>query len=604
MRRMKQILLVFTAVVLLFPSNLVMAASNLDAAEDEGKISVKDEVIYATLSPSGNKQEIYVVNTLDVTKTGKITDYGPYTQVKNLTDLSDLEQKNETIEITAPKGKFYYQGNMDKQALPWNISISYFLNGKKISPEELAGKDGHVEIQIVTSKNEQVDEVFFKNYLLQISLTLDPSIYTNIKADDGMIANAGKNKQVTFTVMPEKETELTLSADVQDFELSGIDINGVPSSMSIDSPNLEDMTGDMQSLTNAIQKVNNGVAELKRGVSELNGGVKDLRNGSEQYKNGMTEVKGASSELVGASKSINDALATISNSLSGEDSDEIDLTALSKLPEGLSVLGENLNTTADGLTTLQESYVQAYGALDQAMEAIPAYEISEKEFQDLYASGAVHEVLDKLKETYSAAQTAKGTYIAVKEGFDAVDTTLENTANGMKEMGTQLNTTAKELTTSLKKMDITESITKLEEGLTTLSTNYKEFHSGLVEYTGGVNQLSNSYGELHEGIVELSTGTNELENGVSDLHNGTSELYEATNDLPDQIKSEVDEMISDFENTDFEAKSYVSPKNNEKINTVQFIIKTESIEIEEQETEEEPAEKEKSFWEKFIDLFS
>jgi putative membrane protein len=367
---------------------------------------------------------------------------------------------------------------------------------------------------------------------------------------------------------------------------------------------LDNMTGEMVTLSDAIRKVNNGVAELKQGVSELNGGVKDLRNGSQQYKNGMNKVKGNSSELVEASKSINNALATISSSLSGEDSDEIDLTTLAKLPEGLSVLGKNLNTTADGLSTLRESYGQAYGVLDQAMEAIPAYDISEKEFQDLYASGAEHEVLDKLKETYTAAQTAKGTYTSVKEGFDAVDTTLNKTANGMKEMGTQLNTTAKELTTSIEEMDITESITKLEEGLTELSTKYKEFHSGLVDYTGGVNQLSNSYGELHDGIAELSNGTNELENGVSELHKGTSELHEATNDLPNELKSEVDEMISEFENTDFEAKSFVSPKNNEKINTVQFIIKTESIEVDEQEKEKEPVKKEKSFWDKFIDLFS
>ncbi|MEC5425801.1 hypothetical protein QGM71_20255 [Virgibacillus sp. C22-A2] len=45
----------------------------------------------------------------------------------------------------------------------------------------------------------------------------------NIQDEDGMVANAGKNKQVTITVMPEKEEELVVEVDVvEDFELDGI----------------------------------------------------------------------------------------------------------------------------------------------------------------------------------------------------------------------------------------------------------------------------------------------------------------------------------------------------------------------------------------------
>src|SRR5699024_11870435 len=63
-----------------------------------GKISSKDEVVYATLSATGDEQEIYVVNTLDVTKEGKIVDYGSYSSIKNLTNLSDIEQSGRSDE--------------------------------------------------------------------------------------------------------------------------------------------------------------------------------------------------------------------------------------------------------------------------------------------------------------------------------------------------------------------------------------------------------------------------------------------------------------------------------------------------------------------------
>ncbi|MUK90309.1 YhgE/Pip domain-containing protein [Ornithinibacillus sp. L9] len=606
MRRMKKILIVLAAVILVLPSFLATASTNDSNSEEvdpkkDGEVSSKDEVVYATLSATGEGQEIYVVNTLDVEKEGKIVDYGSYTSLKNLTDLSEIEQVEDKVQFTAPKGKFYYQGNMNDEPLPWDISITYFLDGEEISPEDLAGKDGHVQIRIETSANEDVNRVFFENYLLQIALTLDSTIYNNIKTEDGMVANAGKNKQVTFTVMPENEEELVVEADVEGFELEGIEISGVPSSMSIESPDIGEMTGDMKSLTDAISDLNNGVAELNDGVSELNNGVADLEEGSKQYQNGISDLDDASTDLVNGSKDIEQALETISDSLGN--SEGMDLSELGQLADGLTQLSNGLKETSEGLTLLKDNYANAYRALDGAMEDIPAYNISEEEIQKLYSSGADQRVVDQLVDTYVKAQTAKGTYAQVKGGFDAVDVTLEEVIGALNEMATNLDSMANGLSSSLEGMDAAGDFAQLQEGLATLSSNYKEFHAGLVDYTGGVNQLSNSYQELHSGIEELSVGTNELDTGVGELYDGTSELHESTSDLPDQMTEEIDEMMADYDKSDFEAVSFVSTEN-EKINSVQFVFKTKSIMYEEPETTEEPVEEAKGFWARLKDLFS
>lgn len=62
-------------------------------------------------------------------------------------------------------------------------------------------------------------------------------------------------------------------------------------------------------------------------------------------------------------------------------------------------------------------------------------------------------------------------------------------------------------------------------------------------------------------------------------------------------------MIADFENADFVPVSFVSSENNEKINTVQFVIKTKRIEKEEDETTKEQPEAKKGFWDRLLDLF-
>ncbi|WP_416151664.1 YhgE/Pip domain-containing protein [Salipaludibacillus sp. HK11] len=605
--RIKRIVHVFMAIALVLPSFLLTATGGERVAAEEGQsqnagqYSSKDEVVYATLTSSGERQEVYVVNIFDVVEEGNIVDYGTYSNLKNLTDLSEIEQKEDTVEVTAPEGKFYYQGDKNDADLPWDITISYLLDGKQINPNELVGKDGEVEINIQTSANESVDSVFFENYMVQISLNLEPEIFDNIEAEDGVVANAGKNKQVTFSVMPEQAGELNIKADAVDFELEGIEIAAIPQSMAIEGPDMGEMTGEMQELTDGIKEISNGLGELNSGVSELNRGVLNLRDGSEQYKTGISEIDGSSNELVDASVSIDEGLATMSTSLS-ESSGEMDLTELKELPGGLSQLAEGLHQAAGGLTELSENYTMAYSTLNDEMVAIPDYEITEEEIEGLYMSGADSDVVDQLVETYAAARTAKGTYSAVQEAFEAVEPTLNEVSGSLTEMANTMGSMATEIASSLDDMDVADSIGELQEGLESLSSNYKEFHAGLLSYTDGVGQLSNSYNEIHDGIVELSGGTGGLETGADELDDGTDTLYESTKDMPEQMQEEVDQLLADFDNSDFEAVSFVSTEN-EKINSVQFMIKTDSIEKEEQESNEEVEEEEKGFWGRLMDLF-
>nr|WP_282138904.1 YhgE/Pip domain-containing protein [Rossellomorea aquimaris] len=596
MMRKKQLRYSALALMLFLPSFLSVPAQ----AASEGKVTSKDEVVYATLDAAGDLDSIYVVNTFEVARAGKILDYGEFSSVKNLTDLKKLELEGQKVEMDAPEGKFTYQGNMKEDTkLPWDVTVSYSLDGKKIDPSQLAGKSGHLEINIDTAENKKAGTVFYENYLLQVSLNL-PNTYENIEAADGMVANAGKNKQITFTVMPGKEKKLSVEADVSDFEFEGVQIAAVPSTLPIDTTGTEGMTDDMSELSDAIGKLNTGVADLKNGVSQLNDGASSLRDGSAQYKNGISELNGSSSQIVGASNSIGDALRTINQSLAANPA-EMDLSDLNELPAGLTQLADGLTQAANGLSTLQKNYSSAYAALDDAMAGIPSSELSEEEIAALYGSGADRQVVDKLVKSHQAAQKVKGTYASVKEAFAAVEPTLNQVSVSVNEMSGQLTSISNNLSASLKETDMS-GFAQLQKGLGELSANYGDFHSGLVRYTEGVGQLATSYGKLHSGIAELAGGTNELEGGVADLHSGTSELHKETKNLPDKMQEEINKMMAEYDKSDFKPVSFVSSKN-EKVSSVQFVIKTESIEKEEQETKKAKPKKEKGFWDLLMDLF-
>lgn len=608
MRRMRKFLAVFASILMMMPALLVSAdtagsKSGEKVSQETGELSSKDEVVYAKLSPAGENQEVYVVNILNIEEPGEVTDYGPYTNLKNLTDLSPIEKSDAAVNVTAEEeGKFYYQGDLNESALPWNVSITYTLDGQETAPEELAGKSGHVQIGIQTSRNENADPSFFENYLLQISFPLNGEKFSNIEAPDGMLANAGKNKQATFTVMPEKEGNLTLEADVADFELEGIDITAIPSSLPIDAPDIDDMTGEMDTLTKAIKEVNDGVGQLQNGASELHNGAAKLSDGSREYRNGIAALDGSSSKLVSGSKSIEQALQKLNSSLSAG-SGEMGLGDLKKMQDGLSQSAAGLREVSRNLSELQQAFSASYNSLNEAMEGIPNHEISQAQIEQLKQSGADPDVVAQLLETYTAAQNAKGVFAAGQGSFAAVSGTLEQVSASLTEMAKNLDAMSAGLSQALANSDAADAMAQLQAGVNALAANYESFHSGLVDYTGGVSRLAGSYSELHNGITGVADGTGEIANGAASLHTGTTELYEATRDLPEQMKEEVEGMLEEYDKSDFKPVSFVSSQN-EKVNSVQFVLKTESIKQEETKENEKPKEEPKGFWARLKALFS
>ncbi|NMA06245.1 MAG: YhgE/Pip domain-containing protein, partial [Ruminococcaceae bacterium] len=212
-------------------SVIMLAAPVFAEAGGQPQKAEKSEVVYAVLDNSGSISNIYVVNILDIPSEGNYIDYGNYDSVKNLTDTSDISVSGDSVTFNAPTGDFYYQGNLVKKVLPWILNISYSLDGKSISSDALAGKSGNLRITINTKNNPDVNETFFNNYLMQISVTLNSEKCSDISAKGATIANAGKNKIVNFTAFPKSNHNFEITASVKDFEMEGMTFSAIPYSM-------------------------------------------------------------------------------------------------------------------------------------------------------------------------------------------------------------------------------------------------------------------------------------------------------------------------------------------------------------------------------------
>lgn len=58
----------------------------------------------------------------------------------NLSDTTPINYSDGAVTLEAEPGRRYYEGTLSSVELPWNIEISYYLDGQEIAPAELGGK--------------------------------------------------------------------------------------------------------------------------------------------------------------------------------------------------------------------------------------------------------------------------------------------------------------------------------------------------------------------------------------------------------------------------------------------------------------------------------
>jgi len=576
----------------------------------------KEEVVYANLGSDGSVGKIYVVNIFESTEGGTVKDYGDYESVLNLTDTSAISRNGEELTFNMGPGRFYYQGNLKSKILPWDFDISYMLNGVRLPAKELAGKSGSLEINIKTKESSYPDKAFYENYMLQISVTLDTSKCRNISAEGATIANAGKNKVVNFTVMPKSAGDLKLSALVTDFEMQPIQITAIPLSINVDIPGTESLSEDLSQFSSAIKQLNDGANRLTEGIGGLksgfvgfSGGLAELRSGSSAFLGGIKALAEQAPALTEGSAAILSGLKSIKTALeSGELSG---LAALTELPGALYQLSKATEQAATGLNELEKSFSQGYAALSAAVDALPSQSLDPSVLGALSASTDpnVLALLGAYQAQYEAILRLKGTFDNLKPLFESVPGALSQSASGLSEISQNLLNISTAINASLTGSEnLGESVGGLKSGIELLLTNYESFHQGLAAYAGGIKELENAYltldggiGSLSNGATDLSSGIDELYGGASEYSAGINEFYRQTSDIDGLISDRIEDLLSDYDKSDFTPSSFVS--QGREVSSVQFVFKTEAITMPEPEPTA-PAEKAKpTFWEKLLGLF-
>ncbi len=263
----------------------------------------KEEVVYINLNSDGSVKEINVVNIFDLAVCGRITDYGTYETLRNMTTTDKINYSGDTVTLEAGAGRLYYEGKLKSSVMPWNISIRYFMDGTEYSAEEIAGRSGDLKIKLNITQNPECAGDFFNGYALQASLTLDTKKCSNINAEEATLANVGSKKQLTYTILPGEGADLEITASVRDFELDAITINGVKLNLSIEVDDTE-IQGKLTELIDAVTDLDKGAGELRDGAEALSEATKTLQEKTDELQTGAGELAGGASALAGGLSSL------------------------------------------------------------------------------------------------------------------------------------------------------------------------------------------------------------------------------------------------------------------------------------------------------------
>lgn len=649
--------IVLSAALIFGTATRIFAAESISNAASE-----KEEVVYITLTADGSMKNIYVVNSFDG---GNITDYGNYASVKVLNTSDSIEQNEDSITLSSTAKKVYYQGELTNAQIPWNISLHYYLDGVEYTADELAGKSGHLEIHFQITENTACTGTFYEDYALQASFTLDTEQSINITAPDATIANVGSNKQLTYTILPGQGIDTTISADVADFEMSAVSINGIHLNLNVEIDNTElkekvnalidameqldsgaeNLSDGSVELQNGTYEVEDGASSLHSGITELDHGVVVLQNGLNTVQEGLSSLHGQSSILVNGSSEMKDALIamqTAVNSLSVTNEELSELTkasnqikqAISDLYDGAATLQKNLGYAQykalmfqNGLDidSLKTENTKAISNLNEQIAML------QKTLEQIANTPGMEEQISQLQTQISQLQQV----VMLLEGNNAAiggtESYLNNIASELPALTEGLATLKSQydtFDTAIAQMvhtlsGMTGNLSTLSDGIHQLVEKYEELDTGIGEYTDGVAQIVAGYSQVMKGVSSLAEGSKELLSGSNELYNGTVELYdgvvslcdgakeladgtgelrEETSDMNAQIDEKIDSLLESIGGSTDDPVSFVSEKNI-NVESVQFVIQTDAIEKQQAE-ESEPATEEKlSFWQKLMRLF-
>lgn len=457
----------------------------------------KDESVYLISDANGNVNKTIVVDHLkNKDKKDTLEDASNLSDIENVKGKEKFTQSGDKLTWQAGGKDIYYQGTATEEP-PVTQKVTYYLDGKEISPEDLAGKSGKVKIRFdytnTTSYTETVNgekQTVSVPFAAVTGLVLGDG-FENIEVTNGKAEVSDSSSVVLGYALPGLKDSLgikdgdldgdvnipeymEMTADVENFSMPAamtfvVNASDYVSTDGIDTSDLDDMINDLKDASTQLQ---DGSKTLAEGTDTLADGLSTLQSKLGTFASGVGTLQSGLKTYTDGVSTLSGGLNTLGNSTGAlvSGADKLNSGA-GQLASGSATLKDGLKTYTDGASTL------AAGAsnLDAGMDTLKSGTDTLSQSAPSLVSGVNSlsdgiNTLDKALKTPMSEEEAAKYKEAAKAGVDAklADDTNATSYNNTKKYAA--NEYYKEMTSD-------SSVEKTVESLKANKTLYNMIYS-------------------------------------------------------------------------------------------------------------------------------
>jgi putative membrane protein len=277
---------------------LLTLVPTASATNGDGVTPTCDEAYYATTDYYGNLSKGSVVKSYAMNGESKVTDYGTYKKVTNLTD--DTKAQTSGDKTTFNFGKdvpdhFYFEGETSQpfDDLPWKLSLTYKLNGVPVKASKLKGKSGMVEIDLDMVPNKNASEYARNNYTLETMTAFNQNDILSLKAEGAQVQLVGNLRMVLFVALPGEEQHVSIQVGTDDFQFDGMTYLMVPATLS-QLKQISDLKAKKGELESDYNSLSSSFDQMLSSMNSMSASLNSAASGLDEMSSALGSMSGAS----------------------------------------------------------------------------------------------------------------------------------------------------------------------------------------------------------------------------------------------------------------------------------------------------------------------
>ncbi len=578
----------------------------------------KEETVYVNLDYEGNVEQINIYNKCVTNGVEQIEDYTPFEEVTNLTNQEKVQKEEDKILWnTKELATFSYTGKVSGdyyEKLPWNFKVSYQLNGVDKNPEDLLHQKGLIKITMDIIANENTNDYFRNNYMLEVTGNYDMSKFLSVASEEAIVANAGNTKTLMFIVLPGQSTTLHIELGSDDFEMDGItmaivkvsgNILDTVSRLAEEKEDIKEMLDSLDESTdiilNSLGNMNGGLNGISSGVSAIQQGTKEIHHlqnvRDEDMASFQTELEEVLPLLENIEKDVDHLTQSYEIIIDGSTKLNEKLLKIQSdvtmLQEHLESLKSSVNDLPDDVVTINDTLKDLAKAMDN-LNGLLSTSTDMSQFDSDSLASNLRQIGKDAQTIAGVATTLENPEVAapilqsvgdISNSLTSIQATLgelEELSQGAVSVGDLTTKSLKNLKSDFNALseilekkqarvlveayeDILEVTKALEETLEIFTATSEELLTRSGDYFTWENNLKASIDQLKQMDMTLIHMIGTIQQMLSSL---STKIYEGTNEVGDAVLSVNRELTSitsqshQFKETKNKVKDMIEKEND------------------------------------------